>query len=338
MMSSLRAGSRRGLAPLQLEKGPLLALLVAGLAAMFLLPGYNLLLATNILVLSIAILGLNLLSGFNGQVSLGHGAFLAVGGYATAILMARLGMPYWMAVPLAGVASMAVGLVIAIPALRLELLYLALATFSLAVAVPQLAKNKWVAPWTGGVQGMEVQKPAAWEWLGLNSDQTLYLIVLIAALICFGLAGNLVRGRIGRALEAIRDQPIAADTMGIDTRSHKIACFGISSFLTGVAGGLGALSTQFVSPESYGFFVSITLLVGAVIGGFRSIYGALFGGAFVVLMPNYAESLWQGAPSLIYGAVTILLMLVMPDGFAGLWSKLANRFTRKDDDHAPGKL
>jgi len=167
--------------------------------------------------------------------------------------------------------------------------------------VPQLAKNKWVAPWTGGVQGMEVQKPAAWEWLGLNSDQTLYLIVLIAALICFGLAGNLVRGRIGRALEAIRDQPIAADTMGIDTRSHKIACFGISSFLTGVAGGLGALSTQFVSPESYGFFVSITLLVGAGIGGFRSIYGALVGGAFVVLVPNYAGSPGQGAPSVVYG-------------------------------------
>ncbi|MBS0429460.1 MAG: branched-chain amino acid ABC transporter permease [Proteobacteria bacterium] len=304
---------------------PLALFILVGVSVPFVLAGYQILLATSVLSFSLAILGLNLLSGYNGQISLGHSAFLAIGGYATAILMAKFGVPYWAAIPLAGLISMMVGLVVGVPALRLELLYLALATFALAVAVPQLAKNKLVSHWTGGVQGLEVGKPEAWTAIGLNSDQTLYAIVFLVVLVCFVAADNLVMGRVGRALEAIRDQPISADAMGINSRTYKIACFGVSSFFTGVAGALGALTTQFVSPESYAFFVSVTLLIGAVVGGFKSVYGALIGGIFVVMMPNYAENLWQGAPALIYGAVTILLMLVMPEGFAGLIHRLLSR-------------
>lgn len=309
-----------------LSRLPMVLLVVVGAGLPFVLAGYQILLATSVLYFSLAILGLNLLSGYNGQISLGHSAFLAIGGYATAILMAQLGVPYWAAIPLAGLISMAVGLLVGVPALRLELLYLALATFALAVAVPQLAKNKLVSHWTGGVQGLEVHKPQAWTALGLNSDQTLYAIVFLVVLVCFVAAENLVSGRVGRALEAIRDQPISADAMGINSRAYKIGCFGVSSFFTGVAGALGALTTQFVSPESYAFFVSVTLLIGGVVGGFRSVYGALIGGVFVVMMPNYAENLWQGAPALIYGAVTILLMLIMPEGFAGLLRRLPARF------------
>lgn len=305
---------------------PLVLLVLVGATLPFVLAGYQILLATSVLYFSLAILGLNLLSGYNGQISLGHSAFLAIGGYATAILMAQLGIPYWAAIPLAGLISMVVGLLVGVPALRLELLYLALATFSLAVAVPQLAKNKLVSHWTGGVQGLEVRKPEAWTALGLNADQTLYAIVFFVVLVCFIAAENLVSGRVGRALEAIRDQPISADAMGINSRAYKIGCFGVSSFFTGVAGALGALTTQFVSPESYAFFVSVTLLIGGVVGGFRSVYGALIGGVFVVMMPNYAENLFQGAPALIYGAITIILMLIMPEGFAGLLRRLLPRF------------
>ncbi|WP_326537430.1 branched-chain amino acid ABC transporter permease [Pseudorhodoferax sp.] len=312
-------------APLAVTRyGPWL-LLVFAIASLFLLRGYHLLLATNITAFAIAILGLNLLSGYNGQISLGHGAFLALGGYATAILMARFGVPFWLAVPLAGLVSMGLGLLIAIPALRLEMLYLALATFSLAIAVPQLAKNKLVSAWTGGVQGLEVPKPAPWTALGFDADQTVYAYALVVAAICFAAVLNLLRGRMGRALEAIRDQPLAADTMGVDTRFVKTACFGLSAFLTGLAGGLGAVASHFVSPDGYTFFLSITLLVGAVIGGFRSVWGALFGGAFIVLMPNYAEELAKGAPWVVYGLATIVFMAVMPNGFAGLFNSVTAR-------------
>jgi len=293
-------------------------LILAGAAATFLFSGYQLLLAANIVAYAIAILGLNLLAGYNGQISLGHGAFLAIGGYATAILMSRFGVPYWLAVPLCGLVTMVVGFLVAIPALRLEMLYLALATFALAVAVPQLAKNKLVSGWTGGVDGLSLPRIRPWSALGLDVDQTVYVYTLLVAIVAFALVVNLLRGRVGRALEAIRDHPVAAETMAIDVRFFKTAAFGVSAFLTGTAGGLGAIATAFVSPDSYAFFLSITLMVGAVVGGFRSVYGALFGGAFIVLMPNYAERLSQGAPWAIYGACTILVMLVMPSGLAGL--------------------
>ncbi|KQP37087.1 branched-chain amino acid ABC transporter permease [Pseudorhodoferax sp. Leaf274] len=301
-------------------------LLAAGISAIFAFKGYQLLLAANIVSYAIAILGLNLLAGYNGQISLGHGAFLAIGGYATAILMERFGVPYWLAVPMCGMVAMAVGFLVAIPALRLEMLYLALATFALAMAVPQLAKNKLVADWTGGVQGLSLPRIAPWSALGLDVDQTVYAYTLLLAVLAFGAVVNLLGGRIGRALEAIRDQPVAAETMAIDIRLYKTVAFGLCAFLTGMAGGLGAIATHFVSPDSYAMFLSITLLVGAVIGGFRSVYGALCGGAFVVLMPGYAEKLSQGAPWAIYGACTIVLMLAMPDGLAGLVHGLARRW------------
>jgi branched-chain amino acid transport system permease protein len=301
------------------EEGWVLPVLVAiGIALAFYLRGYQLLLGTNILALSIAVLALNLLSGYGGQISLGHGAFLALGGYATAILMSKLGLPFWLAIPLAGLVTTVLGLLIALPAIRLELLYLALATFSLAVTVPLLIKNKIAASWTGGVNGLHLTKAPALPSLGLDSDQTLYLYALLLAAISFWMVRNLVNSRDGRAIQAIRESPLAAATMLIDVTTYKSACFVISAFFTGMAGGLGAVATHFVSPDSYGFFLSITLLVGGIVGGFRSIYGALFGAAFIVLMPDYAERISQGAPSAIFGGATILLMFVMPDGVAGM--------------------
>lgn len=297
----------------------------AGVVLAFALQGYQLLQATNIIAFSIAILGLNLLAGYNGQISLGQGAFVAMGGYTAAILMHRFGVPFWLAVPVSGLTSMALGYLIAIPAVRLELLYLALATFSLAVALPQVAKNKLLAAWTGGVEGLPIPRPQPWDTLGLNLDQTIYLYALLVAIVVFVLVRNLTGGRIGRALQAIKDQPVAAETMAIDTRFYKRATFAVSAFLTGVGGGIGAVATGFVSADSYNFFISITLLVGAVIGGFRSIFGSIFGAAFIVLLPMYAEKVAQGAAWATFGAVTILTMWVMPEGFAGLYASVRAR-------------
>lgn len=302
-----------------------LALLSLGVVVLFTASGYVLLQATQILLYAIAILGLNVLAGYNGQISLGHGAFLAIGGYATAVLMAKLGVPYWLAIPAAGMLSFCVGFLIGFPALRLDLLYLALATFSLAVAVPQLMKNKLVEGWTGGAQGLGIDKPAAWSAVGFNTDQTIYCFALLTAIACFWLVLGLLKGRIGRAIEAIREHPVAAETMGIDIAMYKSTTFGISAMLTGIAGGLGAITTQFISPDSYNFFVSITLLVGGVIGGFHSVYGALCGAVFVVLMPNYAERISQGAPWAIYGCFLILFMFLMPHGIAGLLTRAGGK-------------
>lgn len=306
-------------------------LLAAGVAVMFLASGYLLMQATQILLYSVAILGLNVLCGYNGQVSLGHGAFFAIGGYATAILMAKFGVPFWAAVPLAGLASLFVGLLIGIPALRLDMLYLALATFSLAIAVPQLLKNKFVETWTGGVNGLQIPKPQPWVALGLNQDQTIYLYTFIVTAIVVLLTLGLVKGRMGRALEAIREHPLAAETMGVDIRRYKTSAFGVSAMFTGIGGGLGAVMTAFVAPDSYSFFLSITLLVGGVIGGLRSVFGAVFGAVFVVFMPNYAEQISQAAPWAIYGLALLVFMFFLPNGVMGGLTHLYERVSRRGD-------
>ncbi len=305
-----------GISPKRIVVGAGLVV-ASALALIGLADGYWLMQATQIMLYAVAILGVNLLTGYNGQVSLGHGAFFAVGGYVTAILMSHFGLPYWLALPIGGVVSGLLGVLVGMPALRLDMLYLALATFSLAVAVPQLLKNRLVEGWTGGVGGLTVKKPAPWSALGLNGDQTIFVFTLLVTAFCFFLVSGLVRGRTGRAIEAIRDHVLAADAMGIDTRRCKTAVFGMSAALTGIGGGLGAVVTQFVAPESYSFFLSITLLVGAVIGGLRSIYGAFFGAAFVVLVPNYAESISGTAAWAIYGMFLIGFMCLMPQGMAG---------------------
>src|SRR5882672_9419928 len=170
---------------------------------------------TLVLVYAIALLGLNILTGFNGQISLGHGAFYAIGAYCTAILMDKYGVPYWATIPVAGAVCLGAGFLFGLPALKLEGLYLALATFALGVSLPQLLKYHLLEKWTGGVQGIVIMKPSPPFGLPLNPDQWLYFFTLAITLVMFILGWNLLRGRIGRALIAIRDQHIAAEAMGI---------------------------------------------------------------------------------------------------------------------------
>ncbi len=295
------------------------------LAIPFFASGYRLYQFSQVLIYAIALLGLNLLTGFNGQISLGHGAFFAIGGYGASILIVKLGLPYWVAIPIAGAVCFVAGFLFGFPALRFGGLYLALATFALAVATPQLLAYKGLDFLSGGSQGLQVPKPHAPFGLPLNVDQWLYLLCLLTAAVLFIVVGNLIHGRIGRALIAIRDHPIAAEAMGINAALYKTTCFGISALYAGLAGGLGAVTVGYVSPESYGLPLSLAFLVGIVVGGLASIGGVIFGALFIEFTPNYADQLsvvfGEGAkalPGAIYGALLILLMAVAPSGIAGL--------------------
>ncbi len=312
-----------------------LALLAVGLLVLpFLFKNYRVFQFNLVLVYAIAILGLNILTGFNGQISLGHGAFYAFGAYAAAIMMDKMGAPYWATLPVAAVVCFAIGFLVGFPALRLAGHYLALATFALALAVPQLLKYKKIEMYTGGVQGIVLTKPEppfVFSLFGqpMGPDRWLYFFSLFVTVVMFVLAYNLLHGRVGRALIAVRDHPIAATAMGINLPMFKSLTFGVSAAFTGVAGALGAVVVAFVSPDSFTVNLSIFLLVGVVVGGLASIPGAIFGAIFIQYVPNIADELSKSAPAAIYGLLLIVLMYLMPMGIMGglqkAWAKIRKR-------------
>jgi len=289
---------------------------------------YRLFLVSTMIIAAIAVLGLNLLTGFNGQISLGHGAFYAVGAYTAAVLMDHLNMPYWATLPAAAIVCFIVGYLFGLPALKLEGHYLALATFALALAVPQILKYKWLEGLTGGVQGIVLNKPEVPFGLPLSEDQWLYYYCLAVMLVLFWAANNILNSRSGRAMMAIRDYHIAADTMGIDTALYKTVTFGISAAYTGIAGALSASAIAFVAPDSFGFFLSIKFLIGLVVGGIGSLAGSVVGGIFYVLVDNSAQALstfvkndlglqYDLSAYTVFGILLIVLMYLMPMGIVG---------------------
>jgi branched-chain amino acid transport system permease protein len=289
---------------------------------------YRLFLVSTMIIAAIAVLGLNLLTGFNGQISLGHSAFYAVGAYTAAILMDKLDMPYYATLPIAAVMCFIVGYLFGLPALKLEGHYLALATFALALSVPQILKYKWLEDLTGGVQGIVLSKPEVPFGLPLNEDQWLYYYCLVVMVLLYWAAANILNSRSGRAMMAIRDQYMAADTMGIDTALYKTVTFGISAAYTGVAGALSASAIAFVAPDSFNFFLSIKFLIGLVVGGVGSMAGSVVGGIFYVLVDNSAQALSTfvkndlGLPFdlsayTVFGIILIVLMYLMPMGIVG---------------------
>ncbi|OYV38214.1 MAG: branched-chain amino acid ABC transporter permease [Rhodospirillales bacterium 20-64-7] len=304
---------------------PVLVILAAAVPVAF-MTNYHLFQLTMVVVYGIAILGLALLTGFNGQISLGHGAFYAIGAYTTAILMSTWNVPYWATLPVSAAVCALVGFLIGLPALRLGGLYLALTTFALAVAIPQILKYKGIDDWTGGVQGLVIDKPDAPFGLDLSADAWLYLFTLGVAVILYVIGWNIVRGRVGRAMMAIRDHAMAAETMGINLAMVKTRTFALSAMYTGLAGSLGAIAVQFVAPDSFGVFVSIFLFVGLVVGGVSSIGGTLLGAAFVEFVPNLADQVSKAAPGAVYGVILIAIMFLMPAGaggfLGGLWRKV----------------
>jgi branched-chain amino acid transport system permease protein len=293
-----------------------------------LVSNYRLFLVSTMIIAAIAVLGLNLLTGFNGQISLGHGAFYAVGAYTAAILMDQADLPYYATLPIAAAVCFVVGYLFGQPALKLEGHYLALATFALALAVPQILKYKWLEGLTGGVQGIVLSKPEAPFGLPLSDDQWLYYYCFIVMVVLFWLAHNILNSRSGRAMMAIRDYPIAADTMGINLRLYKTVTFGISAAFTGIAGALSASAIAFVAPDSFNIFLSIKFLIGLVVGGIGSLAGCVVGGIFYVLVDNSAQALstfikndlglqFDLSAYTVFGILLIALMYMMPMGIVG---------------------
>jgi branched-chain amino acid transport system permease protein len=261
-------------------------------------------------VFFIAILALNIVTGYTGQISIGHGAFMAVGGYTTAILTHDHGWNDLVSLPAAAAVGFLAGLVVGLPALRFRGAYLALTTFAVALAVPQIAKN--YPNFTGGTEGLA---------LPTHSGLWLYRLAWGASGVVFVIAWFLLRGRTGRAFRAVRDSEIAAASSGVSLSLHKTVAFGISAGMAAVAGSIYVLINNFVNPDVFGLTLSLYILIGAVVGGLGSLWGVIVGAAFVQLLPlgltsgNLVSS--QSVP-VIFGAVVIAVMALLPLGAANL--------------------
>lgn len=269
---------------------------------------------TMLLIYGLAVLALNILTGGSGQFSLGQSAFYAIGAYTSAILMEQYDVNYVLTLPVAGVICFAAGFLFGLPALRLSGVYLALATFALATAMPQLLKLGFFEPWTGGVQGLVVTKPDAPFGLPVGQDTWLYYFTLAVTAAIYVFSINLLRSRSGRAFMAIRDNEIAASAMGINVSLYKTLAFGVSAGITGVAGGLGAIAVQFVAPDSYTIQLAISLFLGMVVGGVGWLPGSFVGAAFIIFVPNMAESVSKGLSGAVFGVLLFLVIFLVPHG------------------------
>jgi branched-chain amino acid transport system permease protein len=281
----------------------------------------------------IAILGLDVLTGHSGQISLGHGAFMAVGAYTTAILMANHGVRDLWTIPIAAGVAGVIGLLAGVPALRLSGLYLALATFGIAVALPTILKK--FDHFTGGSTGITLfGKPAqtghgVGVW-GLTNNQWLYALTWTVGAIVFLIAWWLLDSRFGRSLRAIRDSEIAAVASGVNRAKYKVLAFGVSAAFAGVAGALFAINVAYVAPDTFPIQLSLYLLVGAVVGVFGSIWGAVLGALLIQFLPDivglipHVDTKQAGPTTLFFGLVLVVLMLVLPIVLRAA-SRLANR-------------
>jgi branched-chain amino acid transport system permease protein len=294
-------------------------LVVAGvLAALpFLLSDYHVSLAAQVGIFFIAILGLNILTGYTGQISIGHGAFMAIGGYTTAVMSRDHHTNLVVTMLMAFAICFVFGLIVGIPALRLSGVYLALVTFALAVSIPQIPLQ--YSTFLGGSGGVQSSRTVDNLWI--------YVVAWAASAILFVLAWLILRGRTGRAFRAVRDSEIAAVASGVELPVYKTLAFGISAAYAGVAGSLFVLATNgFAQPSEFDVFLSLELLIGAAIAGLGSLWGILAGAAFVGLLPQISTSVpvigAEHGRDVVFGAAVILVMLLLPDGFAGLLARL----------------
>ena len=279
----------------------------------------------------VAIIGLNVLTGYTGQISLGHGAFMAIGGYTTAILMVDHGVKDIWTIPIAALVTGVIGFLFGIPALRLSGLYLALATFAIAVSMPAVIKR--FEGFTGGGGGINLfglpeltASLTPVEVLGqeLVFNDWLYYLCWTIALVGYVIAWLFLGGRTGLALRAVRDSETAAQSSGVSLPRYKTLAFGVSAAYAGVAGSLFAIATTFVNPDTFPVALSILLLVGVVVGGLGSLVGLVAGAVFIQFLPIWSQEVSKspGAPSVVSGLILIALMFVLPMGFAGLIARL----------------
>ena len=269
----------------------------------------------------IAILGLDVLTGHSGQISLGHGAFMAVGAYTTAILMSNHGVRDLWTIPIAAAVAGVIGLLAGVPALRLSGLYLALATFGIAVVLPTILKK--FDHFTGGSTGITLfGKPTqtghgVGVW-GLTNNQWLYALTWTIGGFVFLLAWWLLDSRFGRSLRAIRDSELAATAYGVNRAKYKVLAFGVSAAFAGVAGSLFAINVAYVAPDTFPIQLSLFLLVGAVVGFFGSIWGAVLGALLIQFLPDivglipHVDTKQTGPTTFFFGLVLVVLMLLLP--------------------------
>jgi len=288
----------------------------------------------------VALIGLNILTGYTGQISLGHGAFMAIGGYTAAILMTDHGVKDVVTIPIAIVVAGATGVLFGLPAARLSGLYLALATFAIAVATPAVIKR--FEGFTGGGGGINLfgtpeltasLTPVRILGFELNFNNWLYYLSWTVALIGYVIAWLILRGRTGRAFRAVRDSETAAISSGVGLTRTKVLAFGISAAYAGAAGALFAIATTYVNPDTFPVALSIFLLVGVVVSGLGSLKGLIVGAVFIQFMPLWAQSISKspGAPAVVYGVILILVVLALPGGASGLATRIA-QLTRRGRD------
>jgi branched-chain amino acid transport system permease protein len=309
----------------------------AALAFPFVAGDYLLYLANLMGVLALAALGLNVLIGFTGQISLGHAAFIGVGSYATAILANRLGLPFWLSIPAGGLAACAAGIVVGVPSLRIRGLYLAIATLAAQVIFEWVFTN-WTSV-TGGIRGLNVA-PARILGVAADDDQRVYFLIQGLVAVHFLLAANLRRSRWGRAFVAVRERDIAAEIVGVNLFRTKILAFMVSSYYAGIAGGLWVYFMKVVTPENFPLSLSIQLLAIVVVGGLGSIPGTVLGTVFMTMVPELlklvtglARTVWPEAQSslfplrdVVFGILIVVFLIFEPHGLAEMWNRVKRFF------------
>lgn len=312
-------------------------LLVALAVFPFFAGEYLLYLANLVGVLAIGAIGLNILTGYTGQISLGHAAFMGIGAYAAAIAASRFGAPFWIAIPAGGLAACAAGAIVGVPSLRIKGLYLAIATLAAQVILEWVFVN-WNAV-TGGIRGINVA-PASLLGLHFDTDLRTYFLVVPAAALHAWMAANLFRTRVGRAFVAVRDRDLSAELMGVNLFRTKILAFMVSSWYAGIAGGLWVYVTKVVTPESFPLGLSIQLLAMIIVGGLGSIQGALYGTVFVTLVPEALRALTQVAQrispdamsffhpmkEILFGAMIVGFLVFEPHGLAEIVNRIRRFF------------
>jgi len=288
------------------------ACVLAVAAAAFLLHGYWAFKITAVLILALAVRGLQLLIGASGQVSLGHGAFFAIGAYASGIAISQGWLPAAASVPAAIVLCTALGFVFGWPAVRLAGPYLALATFALALALPQLLKHPVLEAWTGGVSGLSLDPMPAPSFLRLAADQWLLLFTAFWCAAAYLLVRRLLAGPAGMAWLTLRDHPTAAAAVGVHVQKWKAAAFAASAGIVGAAGALNTCLTNFVSPDSFPVFLSLSLLVGVAIAGPRAELGTVLAALVLSSTPDLAEKVSQELTGVLYGLVMLGAVYLAP--------------------------
>jgi branched-chain amino acid transport system permease protein len=286
----------------------------------FVIPSYLVSQFATVLVFAIAIVGINLVTGFGGAITLGHAAFVALGSYTTAILVVRYGWNPYATVPVSAALSWVAGWCLGFPALRLQGLYLALGTLVLSITVPPLLKR--FDGFTGGVQGLNVGNPEAPAFLPLDESQWIYFVCLVIAVALYVIARRILSGPLRRALVAARDNQLVAAVMGVNRATLTTATFAMSSLYAGVAGSLYAMIVGFVSPDTFNVMMSLSLFVGAVVGGITSLNGAIVGAMFIQFVPIWASDIDVSLGGLVFGGALIITLVVIPAGIGGLSERI----------------